>query len=169
MISMVIHMKKILISMCCSIFLGFLMGSYIFHEYDSKVQIKSTFSEQKETVYFLQLGVYSDIEKVKQQAEIFHNYIYTEENDKYHVYVGMTLNKKNAEKIKELLEKKGYTIYVKDMILTEKTFIDQLKQYDLVLEKTTEEEAIFKVLEKILNAYKDGVIDGSQDQRTTKK
>lgn len=162
-------MKKVLISMLCSILLGFFMGSYIFHEYDSKVRIKSMFSEQKEIVYFLQLGVYSDIEKIKQQSEIFHNYIYIEENDKYHVYIGMTLNVKNAEKIKELLGKKGYTIYVKEMILTQMDFINQLKQYDLVLEKTEEEEALFKVLEKILNAYKDVVIDGSENQATTKK
>lgn len=155
--------------MLCSIILGFLMGSYIFHAYDSNIKIKTTFKEQKEVVYFLQLGVYSDLEKVKNSTKEFHNYIYIEDAGKYHVYVGMSENLKNVEKIKGILEQKGYTIYVKDMIITENDFLEKLKQYDEVLEKTTEEEAIFKVLEKILNEYKEVVIDGRRNQGTTQK
>lgn len=156
-------MKKIFLPIIVSIILGFFMGFYIFHEYDSKVQIKAVFNEEKVNVYFLQLGVYSDLDKAKESAKGFESYIYTKEDGQYHVYVGMTKSKENSEKLKGFFKEKGYIIYVKKMIISDSTFIDMLEQYDEFLKKTEEEEAILKILEKILNQYKEVVLDGSKN------
>lgn len=139
------------------------MGYYIFHEYDSSTKIKAVFTEKKEQVYFLQLGVYSDLESAKESAKNFTNYIYTLEDGKYHVYIGMTKSTKNVEKLKGFFKEKGYIIYVKEMIITNDSFIERLLQYDALLEKTEEEEVILKIIEKILNEYKEVVIDGDNN------
>lgn len=162
-------MKKLLVPILCSIFLGFLMGYYIFHEYDDSLKVKAVFNDTKEQVYFLQLGVYSDLEGAKKSAQDFTNYLYMYEDGKYHVYIGITKNSKNAEKIKGFYEEKGYIIYVKEMIISNDLFIEKLKQYDEILKGTTEGEAMVKVLEKILITYKEVVIDGNNDQGITQK
>ena len=93
-------MKKLMFPVFCSLFLGVVMGYYLFHEYDSTVKIKPVFQETSEKVYFFQLGVYSDLESVQNSTRSFTNYIYALEDSQYHVYVALTKSSKNVEKIK---------------------------------------------------------------------
>lgn len=157
-------MKKLMFPVFCSLFLGVMMGYYLFHEYDSTVKIKPVFQETSEKVYFFQLGVYSDLESVQNSTRSFTNYIYVLEDSQYHVYVALTKSSKNVEKIKGYFEKKGYDIYVKEMVLSDEEYLEKLEQYDQVLEQTSEEEAIENVIAKIVTAYKEMVIDRGKNE-----
>ena len=79
--------------------------------------------------------------------------IVVEEQDKYYVYVGITKNQKNADKIKELYEKKGYDIYEKKIPISNEEFKNNLEQFDLLLDKTTKEEELISINEVILANY----------------
>lgn len=160
-------MKKLMFPVFCSLFLGVMMGYYLFHEYDSTVKIKPVFQETSEKVYFFQLGVYSDLESVQNSTRSFTNYIYALENSQYHVYVALTKSSKNVEKLKGYFKEKGYDIYVKEMVISSEEYLDKLTQYDQVLEKTTEKEAIENVVDKILTEYKEMVIDRGKNETNT--
>ena len=143
------------------------MGYYLFHEYDATVKIKPVFQDEEKEVYFLQLGVYSTLETVQKNTNNFTSYIYTNEDGKYHVYVALTKSSKNVEKLKGYFKGKGYDIYVKEMVISSEEYLDKLTQYDQVLEKTTEKEAIENVVDKILTEYKEMVIDRGKNETNT--
>ncbi len=160
-------MKKLIGPILCSLSLGIIMGYYLFHEYDATVKIKPVFQDEEKEVYFLQLGVYSTLETVQKNTNNFTSYIYTNEDGKYHVYVALTKSSKNVEKLKGYFKEKGYDIYVKEMVISSEEYLDKLTQYDQVLEKTTEKEAIENVVDKILTEYKEMVIDRGKNETNT--
>ena len=160
-------MKKLIGPILCSLSLGIIMGYYLFHEYDATVKIKPVFQDEEKEVYFLQLGVYSTLETVQKNTNNFTSYIYTNEDGKYHVYVALTKSSKNVEKLKGYFKEKGYDIYVKEMVISSEEYLDKLTQYDQVLEKTSEKEAIENVVDKILTEYKEMVIDRGKNETNT--
>lgn len=105
-------------------------------------------------VYVLQQGVYSNIESIEQNVKLNY-YIYEKNNDMYYVYAGFTTNLKNVEKLKVFFEKKGYSIYVKEIELPTNSFTEILKQYDILLEKTEDENTIEIINASILSEYEE--------------
>ena len=148
-------MKKILIPILCSTLIGAFLGFYLFKEYDSNVLVKPVFNFTQDKVYFLQLGAYSTLDKAKEASKDFTNYLYIVEDNNYHVYIAITYSMDNANKLKTLFKEKGYNIYIKEKYISNSDFINMLKQYDEVITKSNEYEAILKVNEKVLLEYKD--------------
>ena len=141
-------MKKILIPILCSTLIGAFLGFYLFKEYDSNVSIKPVFNFSQDKVYFLQLGAYSTLDKAKEASKDFTNYLYIIEDNNYHVYIAITASLDNANKLKALFKEKGYNIYIKEKYVNNDNFINLLNQYDEVISKSDEYEAILKVNEK---------------------
>ena len=73
----------------------------------------------------------------------------------YYVYAGFTTKSKNVQKLKDFFEKKGYSIYVKEINLPSSNFTEVLKQYDLLLERTDDETAIEAINASILSEYEE--------------
>ena len=61
--------------------------------------------------------------------------------------------KRNSRK--DFFEKKGYSIYVKEINLPSSNFTEVLKQYDLLLERTDDENAIEAINASILSEYEE--------------
>ena len=138
----------------------------MFNQYDDKEGLTPVFNEQ-ETLYFTQQGVYSTKESMMENTKMFPNYIYTIIDDKYYCFIGITKNKKNALKIKEFYKQKGYITYVKELKIGENEFLNVIEEYDLLLEKTEEEETIEKIVEEVIQKYKELVVDNGKNQGTT--
>ena len=85
----------------------------------------------------------------------FTHYIYNVEDNMYYTYIGITKNKKNAEKIKEHYKNKGYDTYIKEKITDNKKFLTVLGQYDELLSKTNEEETIAVICNQVLSKYEE--------------
>ena len=77
------------------------------------------------------------------------NYIYKIVDNKYEIYVGMTRNKNNIDKLKEFYIKKGYSIIVKEIIVNN-DFKELIDSCDILLEKTNDYQTIEKIQNKIL-------------------
>lgn len=150
-------MKKYIAPVLCSVCLGFFMGFFLCNQYDQKVEIKTIFS-QSETFYFLQSGVYSSLESMQQSVGKLTNYIYTEQDGKYYVYVGITSTEENMLKIKGIYEQLGYSIYSKQVDVSSKEFSNFVKECDEMLKQTTESEAVLKIEQEILASYEKMVI-----------
>lgn len=136
------------------------MGKFLFSQYQiENVSLPVMNEIEGEKVSFLQVGVYSNIDNMKKNLEGLENYIYVEEEGKYHAYIGITTNQKNIEKLKGFYQEKGYIIYVKEIFVRSNAFLEQLSKYDELLEKTEDKNAVQVIISNVLTSYKELVID----------
>ena len=147
------YMKKYLFPVFLSLVIGSTMAILLISSYKSISPI--TVSKNAESVYYLQRGVYSSKNSMLENMQEFENYIYNVEDNKYYTYIGITKNKKNAEKIKGFYKEKGYDIYIKEKITDNQEFLTILGQYDEVLMQTTDEKTIVVICNQILSKYEE--------------
>lgn len=136
------------------VLVGFVMGKFMFNQYDNGVALTSNLIE-KEQLYFLQQGVYSSIDSMKENTSSLSYYIYNEDDGKYYVYVGITKDKNNLEKLKGFYQNKGYDIYIKSIEVSNKEFLEVFNQYEQLLQKTTDEKAISAIESSVLAKYEE--------------
>lgn len=154
------NIKNMIVPIILALLLGILMGKFLFSQYQiENVSLPVMNEIEGEKVSFLQVGVYSNIDSMKKNLEGLENYIYVEEEGKYHAYIGITTNQKNIEKLKGFYQEKGYIIYVKEIFVRSNAFLEQLSKYDELLEKTEDKNAVQVIISNVLTSYKELVID----------
>ena len=153
---MVIVMRgKFLIPIVLSIVIGFFFGKVFFNNYDSS---SSVFNEG-EKVYFIQKGVYSELNDLKKNNSSYDDFLYLEESDGYHYYVGITKNEKNAKKIKDFYEKSNINIYVREKYINNANFVSVVSEYDKLIDVASLNS--FVDLQKIvISNYKEMILNG---------
>ena len=137
-------MKNMIISIFLCLILGLTMSFYLFKQYDVPASI------EVEKLTFLQLAVYSDMESLYKNINI-NQYIYSEEKDGIHVYVAITKN--NAELLKNFFEQKGYSVYLKEILVSNESFIKEVENADILLQQVTDEKSILAIIREILEKY----------------
>ena len=112
-------------------------------------------NDSKETIVLkvLQIGVYASYENALDAKEKLENAIVYEDNGLYRVLVGASTTDAGLEKVETIMKKKGINYYKKDLII-EKSDQDLFFKYNMMLEKTNEEEVILllntRILEKMV-------------------
>lgn len=150
-------MKKYLTTFLSALIIGLLIGRFILNQYTFEGRIVSTFNNGDE-VYFIQYGVYSTKESMEESTTSLPYYIYSIEDSKYYVYVGITENEENAQKIKGYYEDLGYIIYVKEFNINNNNFMTVLRQYDSLLKESSDSEVIKTICSQVLNKYEELVL-----------
>ena len=138
------------------ILVGFFMGNFMFKQYNLKTDVVSVTGEN---LYFLQTGVYSSEESMKENMKNTSYYIYTKENNMYYTYIGITKNKKNLDKLKGYYKQAGYDIYVREIFISDVAFLTVLEQYDSLLKETTEDKIINSIENQVLSKYEELVLN----------
>lgn len=151
---------KFIIPLICAILIGFLLGKFMFNQYDSKTSLKTVFNDKSKSIYFIQQGVYSSKESMETNVSNFTSYIYDVKDNKYYVYVGMTGNKENVSKLEGYFKKMGYDIYVKEFNIDNNAFLESLSQYDELLLQTSDEKAIKTIENQVLSKYEELIQNG---------
>lgn len=146
-------MKKYLTTIIISILVGFLLSYYMLKEYES-VNIIPVFNV-KETAYLVQQGVYSSMESMQENTSSLTDYIYSVIDNMYYVYIGISLENDNVSKIQDYYKNKGINTIIKTTTISDNELIDSLRQYDMLLQGTEEEEAIKEVIKQTLSKYKE--------------
>ena len=75
-------MKNYLVPVILSLVIGFLSSKFMFNQYDYKTSIKGVFNAG-EKVFFLQQGVYSSVDGMKDNMSKFKYNIYHYQMNKY--------------------------------------------------------------------------------------
>lgn len=145
-------MKKYMITIIISLLVGFLLSNYMIKQYDS-IDLMPIFNES-ETAYLIQQGVYSSMESMQKNTANLSDYIYSVIDNMYYVYVGMTLDPDNVNKLQTYYENKGITTIIKTTTLTDSNFISSLRQYDAVLKETNDASTIKEICKQVLEKYK---------------
>ena len=149
-------MKRYFWSIFLSLIVGVYLGKFTLNQYtDFNV---FPVSSGYESVYFLEQGVYVDEGVMKSSMSNFNYYIYSSEDDGYHVYVGITKSYENALKVKEFYKEKGYDIYVREDNIKNSSFVSVLSQYDILLD-SAEGENIDGICNQILSSYEELIIN----------
>lgn len=142
-------MKKYLLTIIISLLIGFLLSNFMLKQYDDAVAIMPTF-KQEETLYLVQQGVYSSLTSMQENTKNIPYYVYTLDNNLYYVYIGMSLDMDNIEKIRKYYDME--TI-VKSKTITDENFINTLKMNDEVLKQTEDREVIKETINNVLKKY----------------
>lgn len=142
--------SKLIVPITLSIFIGSYLGFLLFKQYKNTSQ--SVFNETT-PVYFLQQGVYSTKESMESNTKLLSDYIYSLEDNQYRVFVALTTNKDNSEKIKTIFNNKQIDIYIKESSISDASFVEKLKQYDELIKTSEDESVIIGLLKQILSEY----------------
>ena len=140
------YMKKIFVF---SITLGIIFSLLLILNYKKNINEK----KYLETLYFMQLAAYENSSNVSKITKELDSYIVMKEDDNlYHVYVGIVKNKRNLEKIKEFYIKNGNNIYVREKMVRCKNFLNEIDNYEILLEKSNN---ILPIEKEILKKFND--------------
>lgn len=154
---MVITMKKYIYSIFLAILVGLAFGKFMLNQYQNPNSIIPVISNSFK-IYFLELGSYDSEEQMKKSTSEFPYYIYMLKNGKYYVYIGITKNEENLEKIKGYYEEKGYVITVRDYKIENEAFLTVLEQYDTLLLESEDASIIEGVCSQVLTKYEELVL-----------
>ena len=142
-------MKKIIVKGIILILFGFFIGNYIF---GTKIEpIKRIKNKQK--YYFLQEGVYSNEQLVKDNLKDITKKVVEQKDNKYYVYLAITKDLEVINKIKEIYEKKGIEVYQKEKNINSEEFSNNVTQFDLLIKSTDDEDEILTIEEVVLANY----------------
>lgn len=141
------NVKKMFIPILLSILLGYLCGSFVCKIYKEKSD--SLLDSTK--VYLLQTGAYSTIDSMKKNTNLT-NYIYYQDNGLYKTIMAITKDKENIQKLKDLY---NFEILINEYYLDDENINKQITEYDQKLKEITDKEEIEKLLQNMLNIYKE--------------
>lgn len=146
-------MRKYLFPVSVSLILGISMAYFIIKQYETMPTL--AVSSDAESLFYIQRGVYSDMDNMKNNMKDFTNYIYNVEDNQYYAYIGITTSKENALKIQNYYKSIGYDTFLKDKITDNDDFINVLRQYDELLAKTDDSESIKVICNQVLAKYEE--------------
>ena len=149
-------MRKYIVSIFLSFIFGVYLGMFVLKQYKD-FDVTSVFNYY-DTLYFIEIGTYSDIDSMKSDLGNFSSYIYDIDDKGYHAYVGITKNHENALKVKEYFNDVGYDIIVRENRVSNGVFISIVNQYDLVL-KDASDDAIGDICSQVINSYEELVLN----------
>ncbi len=135
---------------------GLVVGNNLYNKVDlSTIQV---FSE-KNNYYLLQEGVYSKKEIMQSETRDLNPKVYEEKNGKYYVYVGITGNKDNAEKIQNIYKDSGFNIKINEISINDEEFINNLKQLDILINNTNNQDEILTIEEVVLSNFNKKILE----------
>ena len=109
---------------------------------------------------FIQYGVFSSLESMERETIELENYVYNIDKDMYYVYVGITKNEQNANKIMNYYKNLGYDTILKQYDISNDNFLEEVENYDNILLSTEDQTAIASLINQILTKYEEVVING---------
>ena len=156
-IAMVIIMKKYIYSILLAILVGITFGKFMLSQYQNPNSIIPVISDSFK-IYFIELGSYNTEVQMKEGTSGFPYYIYMLQDGKYYVYIGITKNEKNLNKIQGYYQEKGYSVNVREYKVDNEAFLTVLEQYDTLLEESDEQAIIDGVCSQVLTKYEELVL-----------
>lgn len=151
-------MKKYLLTFLLALVIGFFLSNFFIKQYDNYAGFK--ISRMGTELYFIQYGVFSSLESMEKETIELENYVYNIDNDMYYVYIGITKNEKNANKIMNYYKTLGYDTILKQYDIANDNFLEEVENYDNILLSTEDQTAIASLINQILTKYEEVVING---------
>ena len=92
---------------------------------------------------------------MKENIKDLTNKLIVLEDDKYYVYVGITKDKKIAERLKKIYKDQGVQTYIKDVFIDNEEFSNNVTQFDLLVNESSLVDDVLTIEEVILANYEE--------------
>lgn len=148
--------KSFFITMMVAIVLGSILGNFLFEQY--KLESSEVIKEVN-SIYFIMEGSYSSLEQAKKATEDIDVKLITKEDASYVVYLAITKDNDNLEKLEKVYRDLNINVTVKTMSVSNEEFLATLEQMDLLLNNKKETEEILAVNEVVLANYQEFVLE----------
>lgn len=145
--------KSFFISIILTIFLGAFFGKILYQRYESE-----TAMTDGNTLYFLQYGIYSNEEEAVKEKEKIEPSLIVREDNKFYLYLGMSLDKTILEKVKNYYDQEDKITYIKALPFSNSTFINHLSQWDVLLKNASNKEEVLSICKVVLADYEETVL-----------
>ena len=140
-------MKKVLVSILLALLIGGVFAIYVYKKMMSNT-IPAISTNDKNTIYAIQIGVFNNYDNAKDMAENYGALI-VGDNDKYRVYIALC--NKTLTEIKNYYDSIGLSYYVKT-IEVNSSFINTLDEYETMI--TMSDKNLLKdIIKNILKEY----------------
>ena len=116
--------KNFWIPLTIAIILGFISAQIVYSTY------RNNLSSSSYNAYLLQIASFENVDSISSDMKDNADYLIVNENNMYNVYVGITTDLSNANKIKNIYEKKDIEVYIKPTVINNIEFVSNLEQYD---------------------------------------
>lgn len=142
--------KSFIFPLILAIFLGFLSAKIVYAIYNPS-------NEEGYNSYFVQSGVYANEKILKEEIKKLKAFTLVKEDNKTYVYVGISTNMENANKIKKAYQQMGIDTYIKRKSIDSIEFLRNLEQYDKLVHSVSKTEELISILKVILSTYEENL------------
>lgn len=150
-------MKKTFIWVLIALLSGALLGKFTFDRYKN-IDTMNVISYDKE-IYMLKYGTYDSLDDMSNKITNVDRYIYIEKDNKVTAYVGIAKNLENANKIKDIYSAKNIKVTVVKETIDNEEFIQNLNEYEKLLEASDDEKSLLIIEKQILSCYEEVVVN----------
>ena len=140
--------KNIIIVITLGILTGFIFSRLMYQNYEGIEYI-----ENDGNIYYVQYGVYTSNEAALANSKKLDNYIISEMEEKFYVYLAITSNYDNALKIKNMYEEKEIHSFIRSDYVNNSELLEKLNEYDEKIISLDKEEEIQSVMKEVLTDY----------------
>ena len=152
-------MKKYFILIVISLIIGFFLSIFVINQYSDNKGIV-VYKEGHE-LYFFKYGEFKSKEEMENNTINLENYIYKNDADIYKVYIAITKNADNVDKIKKYYSK--YSLEVEKFYISNDKFVKKIDDLDNILKSTGDEMTIGEIISQELSSYDEVVINDRQN------
>ena len=138
--------------MTIAIVLGFVSAQIVYSTY------RNNLSSSSYNAYLLQIASFENVDSISSDMKNNTDYLIVNENNMYNVYVGITTDLSNANKIKNIYEKKDIEVYIKPTVINNIEFVSNLEQYDLLISEVENEDNLISISDVVLSSYEEIVL-----------
>ncbi len=140
-------LKKAMIPIFLSIIIGGICGRIVYKIYLGNTDLLY----EGNLIYLIQSGSYSSYDNMRTNT-IGYDYIYYEEDNVYKTVIGVTKNKSNIEKIKDIY---GNNIIINEYYIDDSILNNKIIEYDKKLSNEKNNDKIKEIIGDMLYMYKD--------------
>ncbi len=133
------------------------MGKLTFDRYEN-LQVQPVIN-LNDNIYMLKYGTYANLDDMYNDVTSVDRYVYIEENNQVTAYVGAATTKKNANKIKDIYNNKNVNLTLEKVTINNDEFIQNLNEYEKLLEATNDEKSLLIIENQILSCYEKTVVN----------
>lgn len=144
--------KNFWIPLTIAIILGFISAQIVYSTY------RNNLSSSSYNAYLLQIASFENVDSISSDMKNNTDYLIVNENNMYNVYVGITTDLSNANKIKNIYEKKDIEVYIKPTVINNIEFVSNLEQYDLLISEVENEDNLISISDVVLSSYEEIVL-----------
>ena len=144
--------KNFWIPLTIAIVLGFVSAQIVYSTY------RNNLSSSSYNAYLLQIASFENVDSISSDMKNYTDYLIVNENNMYNVYVGITTDLSNANKIKNIYEKKDIEVYIKPTVINNIEFVSNLEQYDLLISEVENEDNLISISDVVLSSYEEIVL-----------